>query len=152
MRTHIELVERQDWVAVVQKDRVLDILLQFFVEKNLSSAYLLAFHEAIKLTIVIMTTELDLGVDAKSLSNDNLQVWVKLWLDEYLCFEVVQVHDDLVLEVELLALLPVDKLLLDELLHEEHVWAVLSATKIKVRENVSYTSFKRLLCQGGGEH
>lgn len=61
-------------MAVVEKDRVLDILLQFLKEKNLSGAYLLAFHEAIKLTIVIMTAELDLGVDAKSLSDDNLQV------------------------------------------------------------------------------
>lgn len=63
-------------------------------------------------------------------------------MDEHLCFEVVQVHDDLVLEMELLALLSVDKLLLNELLHEEHIRTVLSATKIKVREKVSYTSFK----------
>lgn len=73
-----------------------------------------------------MTAELDLGVDAKGLSNDNLQMRVKLWLDKHLCFEVVQVHYDLVLEVELLATLPIDKLLLDKLLHEEHIRAVLS--------------------------
>jgi len=141
MRTHIKLVERQDWVAVVKNDRVLDILLQLFEEKNLGGAYLLAFHEAIKLTIVIMTAELDLGVDAKGLSNDNLQMWVKLWLDQHLRSEVVQVHNDLVLEVELLATLSINKLLLNKLLHKEHIRTVLSAKIIKVREKVSYTSF-----------
>ena len=49
---------------------------------------------------------------------------VELWLDHHFLLQVVQVHDDLVVEVELLTTLSIDELSLHEVVKQEHEGAV----------------------------
>jgi len=79
--------------------------------------------EAIKFAIYGLA-ELDECIYTEGFSDDHLDDGVDLGNDQNLLPLVVQVHYHLVREVEFLASLTVDILLLDKVVEEEHEWTV----------------------------
>ena len=65
-------------MRVVQHDGIVLVLLKVFGEENLCRADLLSCKEAIKMSIVILVTQLNLSVDPKGLSDDDFDVRVEL--------------------------------------------------------------------------
>ena len=68
-------------------------------------------------------------VYTKGLTDYNLQMGVKLRHDNHLLFKIVEVHDNLVVEVEFLSSSTVNILLLDKVVQEEHKWTVVPIAK-----------------------
>ena len=112
-------------MRVVYHESVCLILLQAFIVEDLRGSNLLSELEAIPLARAIILAKRYHRVDSKRLPNHNLDVRVKLGHDQRLLLEVVQIHDDLILEVEFLALEAVDVLALDEVFQQVHKWAVI---------------------------
>lgn len=134
MRALFKLVEGQNRMAVVDYDDIFRVLLEPGLGQDLSRSNLCPRMEAIDLTIfAIVFAEVDHSVDAEGLADDHLEGGVELGHDQNFLLLLVQVHDDLVSEVELLTGLPVNVFLLDEVLHEEHEWAV---TSVETKETL----------------
>lgn len=128
---HIELVEGQDGVAVVQDHSVKPIALHIFIVEDLGGADLSPVREAIRLHVFVLSrvAKLDLSVDAERLTNNDFKDRVVFGHDDELALKVHQVHDDFVGEMELLTLHAVDVLPLDMVVHQVHVWAGFPITK-----------------------
>ena len=119
-------------MRVVDHESVLHVLFEALVSEDLCSAHLGAVLEAIGVVVLIMLAESYHSVDAEGLPDHHLQVGVELGYDEDRLLEVIQVHDDLVLEEEFLTRLSINILLLDELVHQEHVWAMIPVIRIEI--------------------
>ena len=96
--------------------------------ENLSRADLRASLEAIRLVMFLRVAKLDLSIDTERLTNYNFEDGVVFGLNYKLRLQVNEVHDYLISEMELLAILPVNKLCLNKVFHQVHEWAILPKT------------------------
>lgn len=127
MRAYIKLVERQDRVRIVDHNSVVLVLLYLLSIQYLRRANLRARYEAILAAIFVRPTQWYHRIDAEGLPDHNLEVGVELGLDHDLLFQIVQIHDDFVVEVEFLAGCTIDEFSLDEVIQQENKWTVIPA-------------------------
>ena len=127
VRAYIKLVERQDRVRIVDHNSVVLVLLYLLSIQYLRRANLRARYEAILAAIFVRPTQWYHRIDAEGLPDHNLEVGVELGLDHDLLFQIVQIHDDFVVEVEFLAGCTIDEFSLDEVIQQENKWTVIPA-------------------------